>query len=284
MDIGVFQGDNRHGNAVEIAQHAESLGFESYWAPDHTIMPAEYSVPYPGGTDESPEPDYLWQMPDPLVVLSTVAGATEKIKLGTGVLLVPERNAILTAKQIATLDQSSGGRFLFGIGAGWNPEECTILGGDFEHRWTHVKENVKVMKALWTEHAPEFHGKYNDFPPIRCYPQPTQDPYPPVLLGAINNPRSLKRVAEWGDGWLPLVQSPEEFKEGVEQIKGFCSDINRDPSELDFTVFEILNQWKSKDAIKQMSAAGANRVVLWLNGVGTDELKSELDELAGIAL
>ena len=284
MDIGVFQGDNRQGNAVAVGKRAENLGFESYWAPDHTIMPVEYSVQYPGGTPDAPEPDYLWQMPDPLVVLSSVSGATDRIKLGTGVLLVPERNAILTAKQIATLDQTSNGRFLFGVGAGWNPEECTILGGDFEHRWTHVKENVSVMRALWTEHSPEFHGKYNDFPPIRCYPQPIQNPHPPVLLGAINNPRSLKRVAEWGDGWMPLVQSVEEFQEGVQQITSFCKDINRDPSEIDFTVFGIGDQWKSKEEIERLSAAGANRVVLWLNGVDTDELKSELDSLASMAL
>ena len=140
------------------------------------------------------------------------------------------------------------------------------------------------MRALWTEHSPEFHGKYNDFPPIRCYPQPIQDPHPPVLLGAINNPRSLKRVAEWGDGWVPLVQSVEEFQEGVQQITSFCKDINRDPSEIDFTVFGIGDQWKSKEEIERLSAAGANRVVLWLNGVDTDELKSELDSLASMAL
>ena len=97
MDIGVFQGENRQGNAVAVGKRAENLGFECYWAPDHTIMPVEYSVQYPGGTPDAPEPDYLWQMPDPLVVLSSVSGATDRIKLGTGVLLVPERNAILTA-------------------------------------------------------------------------------------------------------------------------------------------------------------------------------------------
>ena len=191
MDIGVFQiAADRKADAVVVAKHAEDLGFESYWAPDHTIIPVEYSVEYPGGSPGEPEPEYLWQVADPLIVLANVASATTRIKLGTGVLLIPERNAILTAKMIATLDQCSNGRFLFGIGAGWNPEECRILGGDFEHRWAQVTENIEVMKALWTEHAPEFHGKYNDFPPIRCYPKPTQDPHPPVLLGAINNPRS----------------------------------------------------------------------------------------------
>lgn len=280
MDIGVFQtASNRDANAADVAEHAEMLGFESFWAPDHTIMPLKYSVPYPGGTPEGPEPDSLWQLADPLVLLGQIAGRTNKIKLGTGVLLVPERNAILTAKQIATLDEISGGRFIFGIGAGWNPEESTILGGDFEHRWSHVKENIEVMKALWTEHAPEFHGKYNDFPPIRCYPKPAKKPYPPILLGAINNPRALKRVAEWGDGWIPIVSTVDEFESGVEQIRRYCTEIGRDPNALDFTVFGLGDQWKSETEIKAIESAGANRVVVWLAGGSTDALKKELDVL-----
>jgi alkanesulfonate monooxygenase SsuD/methylene tetrahydromethanopterin reductase-like flavin-dependent oxidoreductase (luciferase family) len=108
------------------------------------------------------------------------------------------------------------------------------------------------MKALWTEHAPEFHGKYNDFPPIRCYPKPTQDPHPPVLLGAINNPRSLKRVATWGDGWMPIVNTPGELKEGVDRINEFCEEIGRDRSGLDFSVFGLSEQWKSKAEHEQL--------------------------------
>ncbi len=281
MDIGVFQtASMRDADTAAVAVHAEQLGFESFWAPDHTIVPVEYSVPYPGGTPDKPEPDYLWQLADPLVVLGQIAGATSTIKLGTGVLLVPERNAILTAKQVATLDECSGGRFILGIGAGWNPEESTTLGGDFEHRWTHVKENIAVMKALWTEHAPEFHGTYNDFAPIRCYPKPVQSPYPPILLAAINNPRALKRVAEWGDGWIPIVESADEFKAGVEQIKRHCDDIGRDSQNLDFTAFGLGDQWKARAEVEQIEAAGANRVVVWLAGAATDELKRELDGLA----
>jgi probable F420-dependent oxidoreductase len=281
MDIGIAQTvANKDASAVEVAKHAEALGFESYWAPDHTILPLTYSVPYPGGGPNDPEPDYLWQMADPLMMLANIAGATSKIRLGTGVLLIPERDAILTAKLVATLDDCSDGRFLFGIGAGWNPEESAILGGDFEHRWTHTKENIAVMKALWTEHAPEFHGKYNDFPPIRCYPKPAQKPYPPILLGAINNPRALKRVATWGDGWLPIVQSAEELTQGIKQIEGFCQDIGRDTSGLDYSVFGIGDQWKSKTEIEQLGKAGANRVIVMLTAESkTDKLKAELDQL-----
>lgn len=281
MDIGIFQvAANREAVAVTVAKHAEDLGFESYWAPDHTILPLNYSVQYPGGQPGAEEPDYLWQMADPLILLATVAGATSKIKLGTGVLLVPERNAILAAKMIASLDECSNGRFLLGVGAGWNPEECTILGGDFEHRWTHVKENIAVMRALWTEHAPEYHGTYNDFPPVRCYPKPANKPYPPVLLGAINNPRALKRVATWGDGWIPLVQSVDEFKQGAAQIKTYCDEISRDMSEIDFSVFGLGEQWKSKADRDAFAAAGANRLILCLTGETTDQMCAELDQLA----
>ena len=194
-------------------------------------------------------------------------------------MLVPERNALLTAKQIATLDDMSNGRFLFGVGAGWNPEESKVLGGDFERRWTQVKENIQVMKALWTEHAPEFDGKYNKFPPIRCYPKPKQTPYPPVLLGAINNPKSLKRVAVWGSGWIPVVQSVDEFADGVKQIKTFCDEIGRNSNELDYTVFEIGDQWKSKEHVKKMEEAGANRIIFWLSETDTHSLKNEMESL-----
>ncbi|MFT4581559.1 MAG: putative F420-dependent oxidoreductase [Gammaproteobacteria bacterium] len=281
MDIGIAQPvANQGAPAAEIAKHAEDLGFESYWAPDHTILPLNYSVKYPGGGPDDPEPDYLWQMADPLIMLAHVAAITSTIKLATGVLLVPERDAILTAKLIASLDDCSNGRFLFGIGAGWNPEECTILGGDFEHRWTHTKENIAVMKLLWTEHAPEFHGKYNDFPPIRCYPKPRQNPHPPVLLGAINNARSLKRVADWGDGWMPVIQNAEELSGGIKHIEGFCAENGRDASSMDYTVFGIGDQWKTKRDMEDLGKAGANRVVVMLTpGAKKDQLKAELDQL-----
>jgi probable F420-dependent oxidoreductase len=173
-------------------------------------------------------PDFLWQLPDPLLARARAGATANRIKLGTGVCLIPERNPILTAKQVATLDDSSGGRFLLGIGAGWNPEESTILGGDFEHRWSQVKDYVAAMKVLWTEDISEYHGRYVDFPPVRCFPKPKSKPHPPILLGSINNPRALRRVAEWGDGWLPVVRSVDEFADGVQRIKAIAADIGRD--------------------------------------------------------
>jgi probable F420-dependent oxidoreductase len=285
MKFGVFQVlPTRESDPAVVAAHAEGLGFESYWVPDHTILPVNYSVPYPGAQDGGTEPDYLWQMPDPLITLARVSGATRTIKLGTGVCLVPERHPILAAKQVASLDALSNGRFLFGIGAGWNPEECAILGGDFEHRWTQVKEFIAAMKTLWADEHSEFHGKYVDFPPVRCFPKPVSRPWPPVLLGSINNARAHKRIGEWGDGWLPIVNTIDEFRHGVGEIRRYAADAGRDPSRLDFTAFGFDGKWRKADEIRQLEAAGANRIVLWLHHSGLDDIRRELDATAKLVL
>jgi probable F420-dependent oxidoreductase len=267
-----------------VAKRAEDLGFESYWVGDHTIIPVTSSVQYPGVKEGGAVPDFLWQLPDPLLALARAGATTSRIKLGTGVCLIPERNPILTAKQVATLDDSSGGRVLFGIGGGWNPEESTILGGDFEHRWSQVKDYIAAMKVLWTEDISEYHGRYVDFPPVRCFPKPKSKPHPPILLGSINNPRSLRRVAEWGDGWLPVVGSVDEFADGVQRIKAIAAEIGRDPNTLDFTVFGGEKQWRSAQEIQAFERAGANRVVLWLISQDLNSILSEMEELASIVL
>ena len=147
-----------------LAKKAEDLGFESFFVPEHTIMPVESSSRYAGSAD-GVIPEYMAYMVDPLITLTRVSAATEKINLGTAVLLVPEHNPILLAKEIATLDYFSGGRFLFGIGAGWHREESEIMGGDFEHRWTQTRDAILAMKELWTKDEAEYHGRYYDSPP-----------------------------------------------------------------------------------------------------------------------
>jgi probable F420-dependent oxidoreductase len=266
-----------------VAKRAEEAGFESYWVGDHTIIPITSSVQYPGARGGR-VPDFLWQLPDPLLALARAGATTSRIKLGTGVCLVPERNPILTAKQIATLDDGSGGRFLFGIGGGWNPEESAILGGDFEHRWSQVKEYIAAMKVLWQDDVSEYHGRYVSFPPVRCFPKPRSKPHPPILIGSVNNPRALKRVAQWGDGWIPVVQNVGEFADGVKRIKAIAAEIKRDANTLDFTVFGGEKQWQSKEEIREFERAGANRVVLWLNGQDTDSILPEIDNLAHTVL
>lgn len=176
------------------------------------------------------------------------------------------------------------GRVLFGIGGGWNPEESTILGGDFEHRWSQVKDYITAMKVLWQDEISEYHGRYVSFPAVRCYPKPRSKPHPPILIGSVNNPRALRRVAEWADGWIPALVSVAEFAEGVKRIKAIAAEIGRDPDSLDFTAFGTEQQWKSMKDLRELELAGATRVVLWLNGQDLKSILREMEDLARIAL
>src|SRR5436190_1069009 len=167
-------------DVASIAKTAEPLGFESLWCAEHPIMPVDSKSRFPGSAD-GVIPESYSHFVDPFVALARASGVTRTLKLGTGITLVPERNPLLLAKEISTLDLFSGGRFLFGIGTGWHREETTIMGGDFDHRWSQAREAVLVMKELWTKQEAEFHGKYYDFPPVRSYPKPAQKPHPPVI-------------------------------------------------------------------------------------------------------
>lgn len=212
IPVGVFQNlcDGPAGDPAVVAAHAERCGFDSYWLPEHAVIPQGSADIYPGKPDDEPPPDYLFKMPDPLIALARASAVTNDIRLGTGVALVPERNPITAALEIASIDHYSGGRFLYGIGAGWNEPECTVMGGDFDHRWTQTTEAIEVMKKLWTGEYVEHHGRYFDFPPIICQPAPTHKPHPPVILGSIGSPRVFRRVGRWGDGWMPFTADLDE--------------------------------------------------------------------------
>ena len=281
MDIGVIHvTPYSKADPAVVARHAEGLGFESYWVGDHTVVPVEPGSNYPGVRKDDQDPDIIWQIPDPFVALARAGATTSRIKLATGICLVPERNPLLTAKQVATLDDACGGRFLFGIGAGWNESECRVLGGDFEHRWTQTKDYIAAMKVLWTEDISEYHGKYVDFPPVRCFPKPARKPHPPILLASAQNPKALKRTAEWGDGWVPIVHSVEEFAEGVRVIKQKAGEFGRDPNGFDFTVFGAEGQWRSAQDVEAFRRVGANRLALWPVSQDLDGIRREMDQLA----
>jgi probable F420-dependent oxidoreductase len=285
MDIGLMHvTPNSNADPAKVAKHAEELGFESYWVGDHTIVPVVSSIEYPGAKHGGQEPYYVSQLPDPFIALARAGATTTRIKLGTGICLVPERNPILTAKQIATLDDACGGRFLFGIGAGWNREESTILGGDFDHRWSQIKDYIAAMKVLWKDDISEYHGRFIDFPAVRCFPKPAHKPHPPVLIGSISSPYALKRVAEWGDGWIPVIGSVDQFAQGVAQVRKMAKELGRDPNGFDFTVFALEQQWRTKADLKALADAGANRVVLWILQPDLASILKELDELARTVL
>jgi len=185
---------------VEIARAVEERGFDSLFFPEHTHIPVSRHTPFPGGGDL---PEHYWRTHDPFVALGAASAVTSKIKLGTGICLVIERDPIHLAKECASLDVISDGRFIFGIGAGWNREEMENHGASYKQRWKIVREKILAMKTIWTEDEPEFHGEFVDFDPIWSWPKPRQAGGPPIWMGA-NSKWTYDRVAEYCDGWMPI--------------------------------------------------------------------------------
>ena len=165
------------------------------------------------------------------MALARASAVTTKLKLGTGITLVPERNPLLLAKEVATLDYFSKGRFLFGIGAGWNKEETEIMGGNFAHRWAQTREAIAAMQALWTNEAAEYHGTYYDFPLVRSFPRPVQQPHPPIFLGG-TAPQVFKRIVAYGDGWMPTRSTPELIRQGRAVLNELAVEAGRDPTSI----------------------------------------------------
>ena len=267
-------------NAAVTARKAEELGFESIWYAEHPILPVHSDSPFPSSPDGAIPWTYA-HFADPFIALAQASGATSTIKLGTGITLVPERNPLVLAKTISTLDLFSGGRFLFGVGAGWNREETEIMGGDFDHRWTQTREAVLVMKELWTKEEAEFHGRYYDFPPVKCYPKPFQKPHPPVILGGLAK-NVLKRTVAWGDGWLPNRITPAETEKSRAMLDTLAAEAGRDPAAI---TISISGQPADRALIKAFHDAGANRVVVRPEPTDTEEtMSAELERIAEAVL
>jgi len=184
---------------TELAPAVEEAGFESLWVAEHSHIPTNRATPYPPGGDL---PRMYMHTMDPFVALTAAALASKSLKIGTGICLLIQRDPIHTAKETASLDQISNGRFLFGVGGGWNREEMADHGTAFATRWKLLRERVEAVKAIWTQDEAEYHGELVDFGPMWCWPKPVQKPHPPVLLGG-NGPNILKRVVAYGDEWMP---------------------------------------------------------------------------------
>jgi probable F420-dependent oxidoreductase len=261
-----------------MARKAEEVGFESIWYAEHPVLPVHSQSPFPSG---GPIPETYAHFADPYIALARASGVTSTIKLATGITLVPERNPLLLAKEIATLDRFSNGRFLFGIGAGWNREETEIFGGDFDHRWTQVRESVAVMKELWTKDEAEYHGRYYDFPLVKCNPKPVQKPHPPIILGGMAR-NALRRVASWGDGWMPNRTTPAELEKGRAMLDTLAAEMGRDPASLTITVY---GQAPDRTTVRSLFDAGANRVVVRPEHVDTEEaMGRQLERMAEAVL
>ncbi len=262
-----------------MAKKAEDLGFESIWYAEHAAVPVHSDSPFPATGGEIP-----WtysHFTDPYIALARASGATSKILLGTGITLVPERNPILLAKEIASLDRFSGGRFLFGIGTGWLKEETEMMGGDFEHRWTQTREAIEVMKELWTKEEAEYHGRYFDFPLVKSYPKPFQKPHPPVILGGMAK-NVLRRVIAHADGWLPNRVTPADVEESRKKLDAMAEEAGRDPKSITISVY---GQLPERDIVHSLLNAGADRVVVRPEHVETEkEMGEQLERMAEAVL
>lgn len=248
-----------------LAQKGEELGFESLWCAEHPIIPVVSKSKYPGSVDGL-IPESYSHFVDPFVALARASAVTSHMILGTGITLITERNPLLLAKEISTLDHFSGGRFMFGIGTGWLREETEIMGGDFDHRWTQAREAVAVLRELWTKEEAEYHGVYYNFPPVKSFPKPVQIGGPPIILGGMA-PNVLKRVVAWGDGWLPNRISPEDLRKKKAELNRLAEQSGRDPKTISVNIF---GQPADPEFVKAYEEAGADRYV-----IRTPALKSE---------
>ncbi|MCI0785062.1 MAG: LLM class F420-dependent oxidoreductase [Chloroflexi bacterium] len=258
-----------------MARKAEELGFESIWYAEHPVVPVHSASPFPatGG----PIPETYSHFTEPYIALARASGVTSTIRLCTGITLVPERNPLLLAKEIAALDLWSGGRFEFGVGTGWLREETEIMGGDFDHRWTQTREAIEAMKELWTKDEAEYHGRYFDFPLVRCYPKPVQKPHPPVLLGGMAR-NVLRRVVAHADGWLPNRVTPADVEDGRARLDALAGEAGRDPASLTISVY---GQDPNRELIQSFLNAGANRVVVRPEFCSNEEdMGRELERIA----
>ncbi len=272
MQIGVFYFPVDYGiNVAELAEELEERGFESLFVPEHTHIPVSRKSPFPGGGEL---PKRYAHTHDPFVALSFAAAATKRLLLGTGICLIPERDPIVTAKCVASLDQLSGGRVVFGIGGGWNVEEMENHGARYNTRFKLMGERILAMKALWTEEAAEYHGEMVDFDPVWSYPKPAQRPHPPILLGGETD-YTLRRVVDYCDGWFPRPGRGFEIKEQLLRLRRMAEQAGRDPRTLSTSVFRAP---ADKAALKEYAAAGIDRAVLEIPDKSRDEILRLLDE------
>lgn len=274
MHIGVYYFPTDYGiQPEELARALEERGFESLFLCEHTHIPVSRRTPYPGGGEL---PRCYSHTHDPFVALSFAAAATRNLRIGTGVCLITEHDPIVTAKTVASLDQLSEGRFIFGIGAGWNAEEMENHGTKYGTRYKVMRERVLAMKALWTEDEASFHGEFVRFDPVWSYPKPLQKPHPPILLGGETD-HTLKRIVEFGDGWLPRAYGGFDPAEAVGRLHRMATSAGRDPSALSISVFGAPADPATLAAYEK---AGIQRALLGVPDLSRNEILRVLDKHA----
>src|SRR5579871_4191814 len=273
MRVGLFYFPTDYGIDIrELACAAEERGFDSLLLPEHTHIPTSRRTPYPGGGEL---PKAYSHTHDPFVALSFAAAATSKILLGTGICLIPQRDPIVTAKCVASLDQLSKGRFLFGIGGGWNVDEMENHGARYQTRFKLLRERILAMKALWTQDEAAFHGDMVNFDPIMAWPKPVQKPHPPILVGG-GWPQAARRAVRYGDGWCPIGGRPGANPlDRLDDFRRMARDAGREP--LPVTLF---NPEEDADQLKRYRDMGVARVVVMLMSDPADKILPVLDRWA----
>jgi len=258
----------------ELAQTLEARGFESVWAPEHSHIPLTRKSPFPAGGDL---PKKYYDAMDPFVTLTAAAMATKTLKVGTGVCLVAQRDPIQTAKLVASIDQVSGGRFLFGIGNGWNQDEMENHGTVFASRHKLARERVEAMKEIWTKSKPEYHGEFVNFDPMMTWPKPVQKPHPPVIVGGAF-PYSARRAIRYGDGWIPQAArgSYREIGDLIPEFRKMATEAGRDPDSIAITVWFPR---KDPDLMKRYMDMGVERVVFNLESETAATIVPVIDTL-----
>lgn len=259
----------------ELAIAMEERGFESLFLPEHTHIPTSRKSAWAGGP-ELPK-DY-WHTHDPFVGLAYAAAVTKKLKLGTGICLLAQREPIVTAKSVASLDMMSGGRFIFGIGGGWNVEEMEDHGVQYKTRFARMRENVLAMKALWIQEEAAFHGDFVNFDDCWAYPKPAQDPHPPIILGGETD-YTLRRIVEYGDGWLPRARHGFDAAENMARLARMAEAGGRDASEFSVSVFGAPDD---KAMLDGWAEAGVTRALLTLPSEPRDDALRRLDRYAAV--
>ncbi len=273
MQIGVAMFITDYSMAPgEIARAAEERGFDSFWAPEHSHIPLSRKSPFPSGGEL---PKQYYDVMDPFVVLTAAAAATTTLKVGTGVCLVVQRDPIQTAKLVASIDQVSGGRFLFGVGDGWNADEMANHGTAFETRHKLARERIEAMKEIWTRSKAEYHGEMVRFEPMMTWPKPIQKPWPPILVGGAH-PYGLRRAIRYGDGWMPHRSRPAypDVAEKIPEARRFMQEQGR---EVPITI------WGGRPELAMLErdrALGVERVIVSLPSEKADTILPVLDTWA----
>jgi probable F420-dependent oxidoreductase len=281
MKIGIPLFRLRPEQMVAVARRAEELGFESVWVPEHLVFPVRIASRYPYSPDGippvTPDSPHL----DPLIVLTYIAAATTRIRLGTNIYILPLRHPLLTARTAVSLDVLSGGRLTLGVGVGWLEEEFEAVAVDFRSRGGRTRECVRALRGLWTEAEPEFHGRYFSFGPVKFEPKPIQKPYPPIVFGG-ETETALRRAAALGEGWYGVGHTPESAAPQVEKLRGLLAAAGRGSEPFEITVSHA-GASLAADDLERYTEAGVDRVVVlpWRRG---REAEEKLERLASAVM